>query len=65
MTSKIAEREYKVGGIKAFIAQAAYEVMTDPDLGMELSEQAKKRLRSSRHSKEKRISLADIKKKYY
>ena len=64
MTSKLAEREYKVGGIKAFIAQAAYEVMTDPDFGMALSQKAKTRLLASRTSKETRVSLTAITKKY-
>ena len=51
--------------VKTFIIQAIYEILNDPDFGLELSEKAKKRLRQSLISKQKTISLPEIKKKYY
>ena len=50
--------------VKTFIIQAIYEILNDPDFGLELSEKAKKRLRQSLISKQKTISLLEIKKRY-
>ncbi len=49
--------------IKALVSSAVFDVFNDPDLGLDLSAKARKRLsRSSRNSKT--ISLSQIKKKY-
>ena len=50
--------------VKTFIVQAIYEILNDPDFGLELSEKAKKRLRQSLISKQKTISFSEIKKRY-
>ena len=50
--------------VKTFIIQVIYEILNDPDFGLELSEKAKKRLRQSLISKQKTISLLEIKKRY-
>ena len=50
--------------VKTFIVKAIYEILNDPDFGLELSEKAKKRLRQSLISKQKTISLSEIKKRY-
>lgn len=50
--------------IKTFIVQTVNEVLNDPDLGLELSEKVKKRLRQANVSKQKTVSFSDIKKKY-
>ena len=50
--------------LKALIVQAVYEVLQDPDFGLELTEKVKKRLRAARASEERTIPLLEIKKKY-
>lgn len=50
--------------VKTFIIRAVYEVLNDPDFGLELSEWTKKRLRKARVSKRKGISFSEIKNKY-
>ena len=50
--------------VKTFIVKAIYEILNDPDFGLELSEKAKKRLRQSLISKQKTISFSEIKKRY-
>ncbi len=52
---------------KAWIIQAIQEVLEDPDFGLELTEQAKKRLRRMRNPKSlrgKSVSSTDIIRKY-
>ena len=49
---------------RALIARAIAEVLTDPDFGLELSEEAKKRLRRALTSRTKTISFSEIKKRY-
>ena len=51
--------------VKSFIVQAIYEVLNDPDFGLELNEKAKKRLRRALISKQKTISFSEVKKRYY
>ncbi|PIS39449.1 MAG: hypothetical protein COT33_01890 [Candidatus Nealsonbacteria bacterium CG08_land_8_20_14_0_20_38_20] len=51
--------------VKIFIVQAIYEILSEPDFGLKLSEKAQKRLRQALISKQKTISLSEIKKKYY
>ena len=50
--------------MKTFIIQAIYEIISDPDFGLELNEKAKKRIRQALASKQKTISFSEIKKKY-
>lgn len=50
--------------VKTFIVQAIYEVLNDPDFGLELSGRVKKRLRQSLISKQKTIPFSEIKRKY-
>ena len=61
MPSIISQRLTKE--IKAFIIQTVYQVLNDPDFGLELTEKAKKRLH--RAFKQKTISFSEIKKKHY
>jgi hypothetical protein len=49
--------------MRAFIVRAVHEVLNDPDFGLELSEQAKRRLRTAARAK-KTISLSEIKRRY-
>ncbi|MBI3442293.1 MAG: hypothetical protein HY007_00790 [Candidatus Sungbacteria bacterium] len=50
--------------IKALIAGMIFEVLNDPDFGLELSEKAKSRLRRARMQKTKTVPLFEIKKRY-
>ena len=50
--------------IKALVAQAVSEVLSDPDFGMELTEHAKRRLEKARKQKGKSIPFSEIKKRY-
>ena len=52
------------GEMKALIARVIQEVLSDPDFGLELTEQAKKRLRRTTQSNRKGISLSKIKQRY-
>jgi len=49
--------------IKALIAGMIFEVLNDPDFGLELSEKAKSRLRRARMQKTRIIPLSEIKKR--
>ncbi len=49
---------------KAFIAEAIRDIVSDPDFGLELTEEAQKRLAKARTSRGKTVSLSEIKKKY-
>lgn len=51
--------------LRALVAEAAQEVLHDPDFGLELSVDAKKRLTRARSFRGKTVSLADIKKKHF
>lgn len=50
--------------IKALIIKTIFEVINDPDFGMELSEKAKSRLHRARIHKGATIPFSEIKKKY-
>lgn len=50
--------------IKAFVIKTIFEVLNDPDFGLELSEKAKSRLRYAQLRKSTTIPLSEIKKKY-
>lgn len=50
--------------VKAFIVEAVYEALNDPDRGLDLSEETKRRLAGAQ-TKQARVSLADVKKKLY
>lgn len=52
--------------VRAFIARAAVEVLNDPDFGLELSKEAKKRLRKAKTQspRQKTVLFSEIKKKY-
>ncbi len=50
-------------GLKLLVVQAVHEALTDPDFGLVLRENAKKKLRVSRRQK-KTIPFAAIQRKY-
>lgn len=50
--------------LEVSIIRAAYQVLSDPDFGLELSNKAKKRLRQAETGNKKTISFLEIKKKY-
>jgi len=54
----------KTNEAKVFISQAVRDVLEDPDFNLELSEEAKKRLRRVSVARKGNVSLADIKRKY-
>lgn len=64
MTTKTAKRTLDAQE-RVFIVKAVQEVLEDPDFGLELTEEAKKRLEKERVSKQKTISLGEIKRKYH
>lgn len=47
------------------IIRAAYQVLSDPDFRLELSNKAKERLYQALISKKKTVSFSEIKKKYH
>ena len=49
---------------KTLIMEAVYEVLHDPDFGLELTARAKKRLHQARDRHSRITPLVDIKKKY-
>ena len=51
--------------LKAFIVESIYEVLNDPDRSLDLTEKTKRRLRAAMKGKQKTVSLAEVKKKYY
>lgn len=50
--------------MRAIIAQALYEIVHDPDFGLELSEKAKRRLRGALQSRKKTMPFRTIKARY-
>lgn len=52
------------GEVKSLIMRAVYEVLGDPDFGLELSEKAERRLRKAGRSNSRGIPAAEIKRKY-
>ncbi len=50
---------------KALISQMIRDVLDDPDFGLELSDNAKKRLVRMRRLPQRTVSFSAIKKKYY
>lgn len=52
------------GEVRSLIMQAVYEALSDPDLGLELSEKARVRLRKAKLSKSKGIPFPEIRNKY-
>lgn len=50
--------------VKILVSQAARDVLEDPDFGLELSEEAKKRIHLASASRKKTISFTKIKRKY-
>jgi hypothetical protein len=51
--------------IKRLVAEALYDILNDPDFGLELSARAKKRLRRASAPSRRTISFGEIKRKYY
>ncbi|MDP3012863.1 MAG: hypothetical protein Q8M92_01385 [Candidatus Subteraquimicrobiales bacterium] len=51
--------------LESSIIRAVYQVLSDPDFRLELSDKAKERLHQALISKGKTISFSEIKKKYY
>ena len=60
----LASKNTGVKNLRAMIAEAAQEVLSDPDFGLELSSTAKKRLLQARLALRKTSSLSAISKKY-
>ncbi len=54
-----------VKNLRAMIAEAAQEVLSDPDFGLELSATAKKRLLQARLTLRKTSPLSEISRKYF
>ncbi len=52
------------GAVKGLIVQTIMEVLNDPDFGLELTEEAKRRLRVASRPNQKTTPLSVIKKKY-
>lgn len=63
MATVTASKKELTKEIKTFIVRAVNEALSDPDFGLELSENAKKRLRKS-SVKRRTVSFPDIKKRY-
>lgn len=53
-----------INRLKPLIIQAVEEVLGDPDLGLELTEKAKRRLRAARKQNSVTVPLSQIKSKY-
>ena len=49
---------------RTFIVEAIRDIMSDPDFGLELTEQAKHRLKLAKTSKKKNKPLSQIKREY-
>jgi hypothetical protein len=52
-------------GLKVFIAHSVREILDDPDYGLELREDFKKKLRTAQTSKGRGTSISEIRKRYY
>lgn len=50
--------------VKSLVLQAVGDILSDPDLGLELSKKAKSRLRQSLKSKNN-VPFSEIKRRYY
>ncbi len=61
-TQKYKKNKSQTG---ASVATTMRETMSDPDAGLELTENAKKRLRKIRDAKTASVPLSVIRKKYY
>ena len=57
----------KISEIRVFVSQAVRDVLEDPDFKLELSDEAKKRLRrvSATATGRKNTFLTEIKRKYF
>ena len=55
----------KISEIRVFVSQAVRDVLEDPDFKLELSDEAKKRLRRASATGRKNTSLTEIKRKYF
>ena len=55
----------KISEVKVLVSQAVRDVLEDPDFKLELSDEAKKRLRRASAVGRKNASLAEIKRKYF
>ena len=60
----VATISNKINEVKVFVSQAVRDVLEDPDFNLELSGEAKKRLRRVSAARKRNISLADIKRKH-
>lgn len=50
--------------LKAYIVEAIHDVLKDPDFGLELTEQAKRRLRAAKNKTQKYYSHAEVLKRF-
>ena len=60
----VATISNKINEVKVFVSQAVRDVLEDPDFNLELSGEAKKRLRRVSAARKGNISIADIKRKH-
>lgn len=60
MTTVITTRKV-TPELKAYIAEAIQDALADPDFGLELTEETKRRLRAARRGKQKYVSHAELK----
>ncbi|MEK9154341.1 MAG: hypothetical protein AAB798_02610 [Patescibacteria group bacterium] len=63
--STVATRRSTDIELKALVAHSVREILDDPDYGLELRDDFKKRLVAARRTQSRGIPLADIRKKYY
>ncbi len=65
MATRLSKEHKLEPKAKLFIVEAIREVLEDPDFGLELTAQAKKRLREAFDASKRRVSLSEIRRKYY
>ncbi len=64
MATKELKSKHISPELKTYIAETVYEVLHDPDFGLELTEYAKKRLRASMKKNQKTIPWEEVVRKY-
>lgn len=64
MSTRTKSKFFVKNEIKALIVKTIFEVLNDPDFGLELSLKAKSRLYRARLQKAVTLPLSEIKKKY-
>lgn len=65
MVTATKKYKYIEPELKAFIVESIYEMLNDPDRGLDLTEETKRRLRAAKNKKQKYVSHAEVKKRFY